>query len=207
MVSGQRGRGPVGDRKAGRGDLLSLIRERHAEYDVRRAVSTAIHHAEVALLGSDFGGLALRLNQRLVMCGGHLVEELTRDTRFAVPSPRATQLDIDAAGEWNAELVSERELGDMIDIYVSVCGLDELRSAARRARDDATRQGSPTVAEEATKQPEAAPARKRGFHTSERKDEPERKPLTDEERSLEEHARRVRSADAHGAFRYHREPL
>ena len=55
--------------------------------------------------------------------------------------------------------------------------------------------------------PEAAAQRKRGFHTADRKSEPERKPLTDEERSLEEHARRVRSADSHGAFRYHREPL
>jgi hypothetical protein len=187
--------------------LLHLIRRTHVEHDARIAMSNAIHQAEVVLLGRGDYELAGRISERLVICKGTLVSVIGPATRFAVKAIRATAVEIDHASSQGVAVIDEGEFDRMIEIYAVHTGSEQLRVAARRARD-----ANRATAVRATPLVPIGPKpADRGMATSRaeqrRAAAAEQAPMSEDEQDLERHARNVRGLNASTPFRHQRQPL
>jgi hypothetical protein len=187
--------------------LLHLIRRTHVEHDARIAMSNAIHQAEVVLLGRGDYELAGRISERLVICKGTLVSVIGPATRFAVKAIRATAVEIDHASSQGVAVIDEGEFDRMIEIYAVHTGSEQLRVAARRARDA----NRATAVRATPLVPIGSKPADRGMATSRaeqrRAAAAEQAPMSEDEQDLERHARNVRGLNASTPFRHQRQPL
>jgi hypothetical protein len=187
--------------------LLHLIRRTHVEHDARIAMSNAIHQAEVVLLGRGDYELAGRISERLVICKGTLVSVIGPATRFAVKAIRATAVEIDHASSQGVAVIDEGEFDRMIEIYAVHTGSEQLRVAARRARDA----NRATAVRATPLVPIGSKPADRGMATSRaeqrRAAAAEQAPMSEDEQDLERHARTVRGRNASTPFRHERQPL
>jgi hypothetical protein len=188
--------------ESGPPELVGLIRQRHAEHDARLAMANAIHRAEVVLVGRDADGLRLRLAERLRVCGGRVVDTVGPSTRFAVASGAASAAELAAVVERGVAVVGERDLAAMVEVYASLTCLDELRSAARRAREEATR--SPKVALRSVEASAVDARAYGGFHLNAGRSAKRDPRLSDEELGLEAQLRRRRATEEHSGTRTRR---
>jgi hypothetical protein len=187
--------------------LLHLIRRTHVEHDARIAMTNAIHQAEVVLLGRGDYELAGRISERLVICKGTLVSVIGPATRFAVKAIRATAVEIDHASSQGVAVIDEGEFDRMIEIYAVHTGSEQLRVAARRARDA----NRATAVRATPLVPIGSKPADRGMATSRaeqrRAAAAEQAPMSEDEQDLERHARNVRGLNASTPFRHQRQPL
>jgi len=187
--------------------LLHLIRRTHVEHDARVAVSNAIYQAEVVLLGRGDYELADRIADRLIVCKGTLVAAIGPATRFAIKALRATAVEIDHASTRGVAVIDEGEFDRMIEIYAVHAGTEQMRVAARRARDA----NRATSVRATPALPVGSKPAERGMATSRaeqrRLSAAEQAPMSEEEQDLERHARNVRGLNASTPFRHQRQPL
>jgi hypothetical protein len=187
--------------------LLHLIRRTHVEHDARIAMSNAIHQAEVVVIGRGDYELAGRIAERLVVCKGTLASVIGPATRFAVKAIRATAVEIDHASSQGVAVIDEGEFDRMIEIYAVHTGSEQLRVAARRARDA----NRATAVRATPLVPIGSKPADRGMATSRaeqrRAAAAEQAPMSEDEQDLERHARNVRGLNASTPFRHQRQPL
>ena len=188
--------------------LLDLIRRTHVEHDARIAMSNAIHQAEVVLLGRGDCELAGRISERLIVCRGTLVSAIGPATRFAVKALRATAVEIELAIAGGVAVIDESEFDRMLDIYAVHTGRDQMRVAARRARD-ASRVTSVRTTPVAQLGPKPSDRRMATTREDERRTTAaaDQAPVSEDEHDLERHARNVRGLNASTPFRHQRQPL
>jgi len=173
-------------------ELIGLIRQRHLEHEARLAMSGAIGGAEVAVLGAD-GATAERLAARVRVCGGMLVHEVRGTTRFAVSGPLATPEQLASVAARGVTVLSEHDLDAMINVYASLTCHEELRAAARRAREEAARRATLPMTVQRT--PAHGERPWGGFHSGVARAAVREPALGDEEPALGG-PRRARSGDA-----------
>ena len=119
--------------------LLDLIRRNHLDHDARVAVVRAIRGAEVAVFGASAASLTEQLAAILRPCGAYVVDAIGASTRFAVATPEATMREIDEVRLIGLPMLTPRDIHEMAKTFTSVTQLADVRSAARRAREDSAR--------------------------------------------------------------------
>ena len=201
--------------------LLDLIRRNHLDHDARVAVVRAIRGAEVAVFGASAASLTEQLAAILRPCGAYVVDAIGASTRFAVATPEATMREIDEVRLIGLPMLTPRDIHEMAKTFTSVTQLADVRSAARRAREDSARRLP--KAQRPVIGPLLQPARTSGMATKGTPRRPEviarresdasdsqmhlRRRVSEEEANIEEHVRTVRASDRSSAFQYHRRPL
>lgn len=173
-------------------------------------MANAIHQAEVVLLGRGDYELAGRISERLIVCRGTLAAAISPATRFAVKALRATAVEIDLANSRGVAVIDEGEFDRMIEIYAVHTGLEQMRVAARRARD-----ANRVTSVRATPVPQLGPKPTDRRMATTREEQQQRRPtgaaepapVSEDEQDLERHARNVRVLNASTPFRHQRQPL
>jgi hypothetical protein len=184
--------------------FLPLIRDHHLDYDARLMVANAVRKAEVVVIGDSEGEVEARLGLKIRTCGARIVEEATERTRFAIVGPLAETDELVEASERGIAVLAPDELLSMVAVHDSLTGLERLRAAGRRAREEHV-QAARCERTARSQAPAAAPAsagrgeRRNGGSNS--FPAPAQRRLSDVELALQNHARTVRSVGSSSSFR------